>query len=123
MFAQAKTASIAAGETIRPLRDRIVIKPLEPEPGALIVIDSGRKPIRGHVVAVGPGAYRKKYWLNDQGERCKVGEITGRIPTELKPGQLVELLPIRPNEITIGGELHLLCAEGDVAGVICADAY
>lgn len=114
---QAKTATIAGGETIRPLRDRILVRPLECE-GLLQVIDSSRQNMRAEVVAVGPGAYRKKYWLNAQGERCKVGELPGRMPTELKPGQTVELGPIRPLEITIDGVKHFMCSEGDVLGVL-----
>lgn len=117
--AQAKTAAFEPQERLRPLRDQVVLRAIDADRhSGLVVIDKSRKALRGEVVAVGPGAYRKKYWLNEQGERCKVGELPGREPTELKVGQTVELLAIRPLELQIGGEPHYLCKEGDIAGVL-----
>jgi co-chaperonin GroES (HSP10) len=118
-FKQAKTAAVAVTETVRPLRDRVLVRPIEVDRHhGLQVVDASRKAIRAEVIAVGPGDYRKKYWLNSQGERCKVGELPGRVPTEVRPGHVVELLAARFMELTIGGERHLMCTEGDIAGIV-----
>ena len=62
---------------IKPLGDRVIIKPAEPKEvvkGGIIIPDSAKeKPMQGEVVAVGKGA------LNKKGERLpmdvKVGDI------------------------------------------------
>ena len=54
---------------LKPLADRVVVKPLEDEdksPGGIILPDTAKeKPMKGEIVAVGPGA------LNDKGDRVK----------------------------------------------------
>src|SRR5690349_16089480 len=81
-----------AGTKFRPLRDQIIVKPLPWQPSTIIeVAGNKRKPLRGVVVAVGPGQRQKKYWRNAQGQRCKVGETGVVIPISVKPGDVVEL--------------------------------
>jgi co-chaperonin GroES (HSP10) len=110
--------------TIRPLRDRIVLKPLDWQPSNIISIaGDNRKPLRGVVVAVGPG-YRQKRWkFNSKGERCGMGETGRVIPIEVKPGDVVELGGLELNgydfpQIVIGNELHVICQEQDVVGIV-----
>lgn len=118
-FKQARDAAVSATEIIRPLRDRVLVRPLNVDRhNGLCMPSNGREPIRAEVVAVGPGDYRKKYWLNKSGERCKVGELPGRVSTEVKPGHVVELVAARFLELTVGGVRHLMCTESDIAGII-----
>jgi chaperonin GroES len=60
---------------LKPLDDRVVVKPLEAEEmtaGGIVLPDTAKeKPQRGKVLAVGPGR------LLDSGERCKVSVVVG----------------------------------------------
>ena len=46
---------LAANERIRPLHDYLVIEPLAVDHGGLLEIIEHTLPLRGRVVAVGPG--------------------------------------------------------------------
>jgi len=60
---------------VRPLDDRVVVQPLEAETktaGGILLPDSAKeKPLRGKVLAVGPGK------LNDDGKRAAVSVAVG----------------------------------------------
>lgn len=115
---------LPAGTRLRPLRDQIVVRPLEWEPSKLIVIaGSQRKPLRGVVVFVGPGERVQRRWKNHEGQVYKIGETGQVIPTEVQPGQTVELGGLEIDgyafqQITIGHEVHLMCQEKDIAGIV-----
>lgn len=112
------------GTVLRPLRDQIVVKPLEWEPSKLIVIAGNqRKPLRGVVVFVGPGERVKRRWRDNNGQVHKIGETGQVIPTEVRPGDVVELGGLEIDgyafqQIMIGHEVHLVCSEKDVAAVV-----
>jgi co-chaperonin GroES (HSP10) len=105
---------------IRPLRDHIIVKPLEWNPSKTIkVYGSTRKPLRGVVVAAGPGHYPKKY----NQDRSKTWDSKAFRHTEVKPGDIVELGGLEVDgysfpQILIGNELHLIAREEDVCGVV-----
>ena len=113
------TSYVGANENVRPLRDHIVLEPLGWE-SSLEVAYSG-KPIRGRVLAVGPGHYPKRY-NGPKGRRTKMWDSKAFQPTDLKVGDVVEL-----GGLEIGGFLHptftwgkrkvVLCREADVIGV------
>lgn len=111
------------GTVLRPLRDQIVVRPLAWEPSKLIVIAGNqRKPLRGVVVFVGPGERVKRRWKDNNGQVHKIGETGQVIPTEVRPGDVVELGGLEIDgyafqQITIGHEVHLICQEKDVACV------
>ena len=71
-----------AKSNIRPLDDRVVVKPVESEQrtaGGIVLPDSAKeKPQRGKVVAVGPGK------LLDSGKR---GELSVRVGDEVIYGK------------------------------------
>ena len=78
------------------------------------------RPIRGQVAAVGPGGWQKRYYLNEKGERYKVGETGRKQPMDLQVGDVVDVggLEIRGYsfmEIMIGYERFIMCQEADVA--------
>jgi co-chaperonin GroES (HSP10) len=121
---EAKTQYLPAGTKLRPLRDRMVVRPLSWQPSAIIEIaGDARKPLRGEVVAIGPGQRQKRYYRNANGEVHKMGETGRVIPTEVKVGDVVELGGLEIDgygfpEIVIGTERFILCQEQDVAGVV-----
>ena len=108
---------------IKPLGDRIFVKPLPALTSTILSVVHQSKALRGTVVAVGPGYRLKKLYRNSRGEAVKSGE-TGRVrPTEVKVGDVVELggkeiggysFP----RINIGNEEHIICQEQDVAMIV-----
>ena len=68
---------------IRPLQDRVIVKRMEEErtsSGGIVIPDSAaEKPIRGEVIAVGPGKVQDngKQQPVDLKVRCHPGPATG----------------------------------------------
>ncbi len=108
------------GTKLRMLRDQILVKALEWSPSTTIIIaGSERRPMRGVVVSVGPFRRVKKYLYNAKGEKCAVADYGQTIPTQVRPGDVVEIGGLeldgyRFEQVTIGSELHILCQEQDV---------
>ena len=92
---------------IRPLNDRILVvrqKEEKKTKGGILIPDSAKeKPIRGKVVAVGPG---------------KRDEKGKRIPMEVKEGDNVLFVKYAGTEIKIEGVEHLFMKEDDILGII-----
>jgi len=88
---------------LKPLADRVVIKPSPAEEktkGGIIVPDTAKeKPVWGEVVAAGPGR------TTDDGKH---------IPMELKVGDKVLYGKYSGTEITIDGEEMLIMRESDI---------
>ncbi|MEW6574672.1 MAG: co-chaperone GroES [Bacillota bacterium] len=92
---------------IRPLGERVVVKPLPMEEvtkGGIVLPDTAKeKPQKGEVTAVGPGR------LLDNGQR---------VPIDLKVGDKVLYSKYAGNEIKLDGEEYLILRESDILGVI-----
>ena len=92
---------------VKPLEDRILIKPVERETqtasGILLPESASEKPMQGKVVATGPGK------LLDRGERAKPA---------VKKGDLVVFGKYSGTEIEIKGVTHLIVRESELLGVI-----
>ena len=92
---------------IKPLEDRILIKPLEKETktasGIFLPESASEKPQQGTVVATGPGK------LLDGGERAKLA---------VKKGDLVMFGKYSGAEIEIKGKAHLIVRESELLGLI-----
>ena len=92
---------------IRPLQDRVIIKRMEEErtsAGGIVIPDSAtEKPIRGEVIAVGPGK------ILDNGEKR---------PVDLKVGDTVLFGKYSGTEVKINDEELLVMREDDILGVI-----
>ena len=92
---------------IRPLDDRVVVKPLEAEEvkqGGIIIPDTAKeKPQKGEVLAVGPGR------LSEAGER---------IPVEVKKGDRILFGKYSGTEVTIDGTEYLIMRESDILAII-----
>jgi len=93
--------------TVRPLEDRIVVKPLDPETktasGIFLPETSKEKPMQGKVISVGPGK------LLENGTRLK--------PTVSK-GDTVVFGKYSGTEIEIKSVTHLIIRESELLGVI-----
>ena len=105
---------VSVEERIRPLRDVIVVKPLPEDLSKTLMVVSGRRPIRGMVVAAGPGTYHWKY-NHDRSKRWLSKQFT---PCDVKVGDVVEIGDYAFPQILIGLEPHVLCREADVCGVV-----
>ncbi|MBI9110800.1 co-chaperone GroES [Maridesulfovibrio ferrireducens] len=94
---------------LKPLGDRLLVKRLEVEErtiGGIIIPDSAKeKPLKGEVVAVGPGK------LDDSGARIAIG---------VKEGEIVLFAKYAGTEISIDGVDHLVMREDDILAVVAA---
>lgn len=113
---------IPESSRIRPLRDVLVVEPLEVDFGVSFLIDHEHKPVRGIVRAVGPGTYPKRYDHPDKHRRSRMWESKRFQPTEVKVGDVVELGGLEQRGYLFetfywGDVLHVICREVDVCGV------
>jgi chaperonin GroES len=92
---------------LKPLHDRIVVKPAEPEEvtkGGIILPDTAKeKPMQGEVIAVGKGK------LTDDGKQ---------VPMELKAGDKILYGKYSGTEVTFDGQEYLIMRESDVYAVL-----
>jgi len=92
---------------IRPLEDRVLVKPLEQgetKKGGIIIPDSAKeKPEEGKVIAVGPG---------------KVLENGQKKPVDVKKGDKILFSKYAGNEITVNDEKHLIMKEDEILAVL-----
>lgn len=112
---------VEAGLKIRPLRDQIIVEPLDVWHSDVLIVIEPTKPVRGIVKAVGPGHYPKKYDHPDKSKRTKMWDSTVFQPTQVKVGDIVNLGSPQGSRgyafqsIMWGDKLHIICREADVA--------
>lgn len=95
-------------QKIKPLGDRVIVKPLNAEEvtaSGIVLPDTvdKEKPEQGEVIAVGPG------------KTLDNGNIS---PMSVKVGDKVVFRKYSPDEIKIGKEEVLVIGEGDIVGII-----
>ncbi|ABQ92474.1 MULTISPECIES: co-chaperone GroES [unclassified Roseiflexus] len=93
---------------IRPLADRVVVKPVEREEktkGGIYLPDTASKerPMEGTVLAVGEGR------IDDNGKR---------IPMNVKPGDRVIFAKYSGTEFKVDDVEYLILSEKDILGII-----
>ena len=92
---------------IRPLGDRVVVKPLEAEEttkGGIILPDTAKeKPQKGKVLSVGTG---------------KILDNGTRVPLDVRDGDIVIYSKYGGTEVKIEGEEYLIVSERDILGVV-----
>jgi len=92
---------------IKPLADRVVVKPLEQEEakvGSIYIPETAKeKPQEGEIVAAGPG------------KASETGEI---VKMEVKVGDKVLYGKYSGTEVTIDGDDYLIMRESDVLAII-----
>ncbi len=93
--------------SIKPLEDRVVVRPLEAEQvtaSGLIIPDTAKeKPQEGEVVAVGEGRF------DDKG---------ARIPMDVKIGDKVVFSKYGGTELKYGSEEFLVLSQRDILAII-----
>ncbi|MCB0291725.1 MAG: co-chaperone GroES [Calditrichaeota bacterium] len=92
---------------VRPLADRVLVKPLEDEdktPGGIILPDTAKeKPMRGRVVAAGKGK------TDDDGKHIKM---------EVKVNDVILYGKYSGTEIKVDGEEYLIMRESDILAIV-----
>jgi len=92
---------------LKPLADRLVVKPLEQEEttasGIILPETAKEKPQEGEVLAVGPGRY---------------GEDDERIPMEVKVGDIVLFAKYAGTEVKIADTKYLILKESDILAIV-----
>ncbi len=92
---------------VRPLGDRVLVKPLEvkeKKKGGIIIPDTAKeKPQEGKVIAVGKG---------------KITEQGKTLPLDVKVGDRILFGKYSGNEIKIDDEDYLIVREEDILGII-----
>lgn len=93
---------------LKPLNDYLLVEPLKEEEitkGGIVIPETAReeRPIKGKVIAVGPGK------LNDKGER---------MPMTIKEGQIVIFKKYAPDEVKIEDQEYYFVREDDVLAII-----
>lgn len=92
---------------VKPLEDRVLVKPMEAETktasGLYLPETAKEKPVRGEVVATGPGK------LLDNGKRAEMS---------VKVGSTVVYGKYAGTEVEIKGIKHLIMRESELLGVI-----
>lgn len=92
----------------KPLSNHLFIEPIEEEnktKSGIVLPETAEKekPIRGKVIAVGPGK------LNERGER---------IPMSVKVGDIVLFKKYGPDEIELEGKKYLVGDEDDILAIL-----
>ncbi len=92
---------------VKPLQDRILVKPADNEEktvGGIIVPDTAKeKPMRGEVVAVGPGK------LDENGKRA---------PIDVKVGDVVMYGKYSGTEFKYDGHDYLILNQSDILAIL-----
>ncbi len=93
--------------TVKPLEDRVLVKPTEAEEktssGIYLPEGAKEKPMTGKVIAVGPGK------LTDDGKRAEMN---------VKQGDVVVYGKYSGTEIEIDDEKYMILRESELLGVI-----
>jgi chaperonin GroES len=97
----------ASKTTIRPLDDRVLVKPAVAEDvtdsGIFLPESAKEKPMKGTIAAVGPGK------LNDDGSRTTLS---------VKKGDSVVYGKYSGTEVEIDGDEHMIMHESDILGIL-----
>lgn len=91
---------------IRPLGDRLIVKPIEKEPmkGGIIIPDTAKeKPMEGEVLAAGPGKF------DDKGVR---------IAMDVKKGDRVLYGKYSGTEVKMDDQTYLIIHQDEVLGIL-----
>ncbi len=92
---------------VKPLEDRVLVKPIETESktasGIYLPESAKEKPVRGEVVAIGPG------------KRLENGQ---RAQMSVKKGDTVFYGKYAGTEVEIKGDKHLILRESELLGLV-----
>jgi chaperonin GroES len=101
------TEEVMMSVSIKPLEDRIVVRPVEAEQvtaSGLVIPDTAKeKPQEAEVIAVGPGR------IDDKGNR---------VPVDVAVGDKVIFSKYGGTELKFGGQEYLILSARDVLAVV-----
>jgi hypothetical protein len=120
-----QSLNFVSGE-VRPLREKLVLRPLPPSLSQTIAADWNGEAVRGEVIAVGPGTYPNIHekGIKDGKPWRTVKRSRAFRPCGVRVGDLVQLGGMEIGgylwpHILIDGIDHILVSEQDVCGVEC----
>ena len=119
--------SLSASVTLTPLFDNIILESLPTFFSEIIEVIHGIKPLKGKVIAVGPGHYPKKYDHQEKHKRTRMWYSKRFQPSTIKVGEIVQLGGLNFGGYNFetfywGKRLCLSCREADVIGIENADS-
>lgn len=92
---------------LKPLGDRLIVEPIEPEEmtasGIVLPETAKEKPVRGKVLAIGPGARK---------------EDGSRIAVDVSTGDTVLYARYTGTEVKIESKKYLILKESDILAVV-----
>lgn len=92
---------------LKPLGDRLIVEPIEPEEmtssGIVLPETAKEKPVRGKVLATGPGARK---------------EDGSRLVMDVSPGDTVLYARYAGTEVKIESKKYLILKETDVLAIV-----
>lgn len=92
---------------LKPLGDRLIVEPIEPEEitasGIVLPETAKEKPVRGKVLAIGPGARK---------------EDGSRIAVDVSMGDTVLYARYTGTEVKIESKKYLILKESDILAVV-----
>jgi hypothetical protein len=106
---------VPAESKIRPLRDVTIFQPLGWRPSTLIPVIWHGRPLRGKVLAIGPGTYPKRY-NGRKGVRTASWDSKVFRPCEVKVGDEIEL-----GGLELKGYLFQTFRWGSIECVMCRE--
>ncbi len=125
-------AFVPADHKIRPLRDQLIVEPLDVVYSRRLIVRCDTKPLRGVVKAAGPGTFEIGYRdargrpTNDRTgpyRRTERYHTNRWVPMSLKVGDVIEVGGAENEGYSWdtfywGDVLHFHCTERDVCGVV-----
>lgn len=118
-----RSLNFVSGE-VKPLREKLVLRPLPPSLSQTIAADWNGEAVRGQVVACGPGTYPRIHekGIKDGKPWRTVRELRAFRPCAVRVGDVVNLGGMEIGgylwpHIFIDGVDHILISEQDVCGI------
>jgi co-chaperonin GroES (HSP10) len=118
-----KSLNFVSGQ-IKPMREKIIVRPLPPALSQTIAADWNGEAVRGEVIAVGPGTHPN---IHEKGTKDgkpwrRVRQLKAFRPCDVQVGDIVQLGGMEIGgylwpHIMINGEDMIICSEQDVAGI------
>jgi co-chaperonin GroES (HSP10) len=118
-----KSLNFVSGQ-IKPMREKIIVRPLPPALSQTIAADWNGEAVRGEVIAVGPGTHPN---IHEKGTKDgkpwrRVRQLKAFRPCDVQVGDIVHLGGMEIGgylwpHIMINGEDMIICSEQDVCGI------
>lgn len=108
--------------SLRMLGDRLLVKPLDWDASQVVIAIRRGRPVRGKVLAVGPGIHPVSKRTNLPNGKRRIDFSKRFRPTEVKAGDIVELGGLNVfdgqgyafPEVVVNGQHCIICTERDV---------